>query len=210
MPKHTRAGALTTLTALAAAGIAVTTVLAPPAGAAPSVPGFLAAKDLPPHATSAWTAGPVTAGASPEVEQDRCLGMALGGDGRHSWYRGFRTDLDTSARQVTVEQPSVSAAKGLFSRVNRDIRSCPGWIEQADPETEATLKDYGTLDVEEGAHVYGLHTETSWGATDIRLLSVGRDGRTVTVVDWGQLGDFGDAPVKAFKKTTTTAVNKLH
>ena len=45
---------------------------------------------------------------------------------------------------------------------------------------------------------------------DIRLLSVGRDGRTVTVVDWGQMGGFKDAPVKAFKKTTTTAVNKLH
>ncbi|MFJ8361853.1 hypothetical protein [Streptomyces sp. NPDC093984] len=57
---------------------------------------------------------------------------------------------------------------------------------------------------------YGLHTVTSWGASDIRLLSVGRDGRTVTVVDWGQLGDFGDAPVKAFRKTTVTAVNKLH
>jgi hypothetical protein len=24
------------------------------------------------------------------------------------------------------------------------------------------------------------------------------------------MGDFGDAPVKAFKKTTATAVNKLH
>ena len=43
-----------------------------------------------------------------------------------------------------------------------------------------------------------------------RLLSVGRDGRTVTVVQWGQMGDFGDAPVAAFKKTTTTAVNKLY
>ncbi|BBC29319.1 uncharacterized protein SGFS_006130 [Streptomyces graminofaciens] len=45
---------------------------------------------------------------------------------------------------------------------------------------------------------------------DIRLLSVGRDGRMVTVVDWGQMGDVEDAPVKAFKKTTTAAVNKLH
>jgi hypothetical protein len=29
-------------------------------------------------------------------------------------------------------------------------------------------------------------------------------------VQWGQMGDFTDAPVKAFKKTTTTAVNKLY
>ncbi|MDQ0584202.1 hypothetical protein [Streptomyces rishiriensis] len=209
MPKRTRAGTLTGLTALTVAGLALGTVLAVPAGAAtPRQPGFLSAADLPPHPGSSWTAGRITAGASPDVEADRCLGMALG-DGRDSWYRDFRTDLDTSARQVSVELSSVSAAKGRFARVNQDIKSCPAWIEQADPEVEATLKDYGRLNVEEGAHVYGLHTETSWGATDIRLLSVGRDGTTVTVVDWGQLGDFGDAPVKAFKKTTVTAVNKL-
>ncbi|OQR59472.1 hypothetical protein B6E66_35085 [Streptomyces maremycinicus] len=210
MSKRTRAGTLTGLTALTAAGLALGTVLAVPADAAtPRPPGFLSAADLPPHPGLSWTAGRVTAGASPEVELDLCLSMALGG-GRNSWYRDFRTDLDPSARQVSVELSSVSAAKGRMSRVEKDIKSCPARIERADPEVEATLRDYGKLNVEEGAHVYGLHTETSWGATDIRLLSVGRDGRTVTVVDWGRLGDFGDAPVKAFKKTTVTAVKKLH
>jgi hypothetical protein len=29
-------------------------------------------------------------------------------------------------------------------------------------------------------------------------------------VSWGQMGDFDDAPVAAFKKTTATAVNKLY
>jgi hypothetical protein len=206
MLKRTRAGALT---ALAVTALAVGTALAAPADAATKAPGFLAAADLPPHPTSTWTAGKVTAGVPEAVEQDRCLGMALGG-GQDTWYRDFRTDLDTHARQVSVELSGVSAAKGRFSRLNKDIKSCAARIEKADPDVEATLKDYGTLPVEEGAHLYGLHTETSWGATDIRLLSVGRDGTTVTVVDWGQLGGFKDAPVKAFKKTTTTAVNKLH
>ncbi|MET9913654.1 hypothetical protein ABZZ74_44095 [Streptomyces sp. NPDC006476] len=206
MSKRTRAGALI---ALAVTGLALGTTLAPPADAAPRAPGFLAAADLPPHPSSSWTAGKVTAGVPEAVEQDRCLSMALGG-GQDTWYREFRTDLDTGARQVSVQLPGVSAAKGRFARLKKDIASCPARIEEADPETAATLKDYGTLPVEEGAHVYGLHTETSWGATDIRLLSVARDGRTVTVVDWGQMGGFRDAPVKAFKKTTTTAVNKLH
>lgn len=106
--------------------------------------------------------------------------------------------------------PDTRAAARLISALDKDIRSCPERIEGADPEIDATVKDYGKLSVEEGAHVYGLHTGTSWGASDIRLLSAGRDGRTVTVVDWGQMGDFADAPIKAFKKTTTTAVNKLH
>ncbi|WP_317443891.1 hypothetical protein [Streptomyces collinus] len=206
MPKRTRAGAFL---ALAVTGLALGATLATPANAAAAkAPGFLKAADLPPHPSSAWTAGKVTAGVPEAVEQDRCLSMALGG-GSGTWYREFRTDLDTSARQISVRSSTTAAAKGRFSRLNKDIKSCAARIEKADPETEARLKDYGALRVEEGAHVYGLHTVTSRGASDIRLLSVGRDGRTVTVVDWGQLGGFKDAPVKAFRKTTVTAVNKL-
>ncbi|MET8580977.1 hypothetical protein ABZX39_08810 [Streptomyces collinus] len=207
MPKRIRAG---TLLALAVTGLALGATLAAPANAATAeAPGFLKAADLPPHPSSAWTAGKVTAGVPEAVEQDRCLSMALGG-GSGTWYREFRTDLDTNARQISVRSSTTTAAKGRFSRLNKDITSCAARIEKADPETEARLKDYGALRVEEGAHVYGLHTVTSRGASDIRLLSVGRDGRTVTVVDWGQLGGFRDAPVKAFRKTTVTAVNKLH
>ncbi|MEU9158144.1 hypothetical protein AB0D59_48370 [Streptomyces sp. NPDC048417] len=206
MPKRTRAGALTVL---AGAALAVGTTLAVPAAAAPKAPGFLAAADLPPHPSSSWTAGKVTAGVPEAVKQDTCLGIALGG-GQNTWYREFRTDLDTSARQVSVELPSVSAAKGRVAKLDEDIVSCADRIEMEDPETWAAFQDHGDLPVGDGAHVYALHTETSWGASDIRLLSLGREGSTVTVVDWGQLGGFQDAPVKAFKKTTTTAVNKLH
>ncbi|MGW3121566.1 hypothetical protein ACWDBW_31185 [Streptomyces sp. NPDC001107] len=203
MPKRTRAGAL-----LAIAVTGLTAVLAGPAAAAPKAPGFLAAADLPPHPSSSWTAGKVTAGVPEDTDRDTCL-RALPGH-ESAWHRDFRTDLDTGARQITVVLPDIRAAKQLTSLLNKDIKSCAARIEQQEPDTEATGKDYGKLAVEEGAHVYGVHTETSGGATDVRLLSVGRDGRTVTVVDWGQLGDFRGAPVKAFKKTTTTAVNKLH
>ncbi|MCQ9136392.1 hypothetical protein [Streptomyces hilarionis] len=215
MPKRMRAATtitltgLTAATALTGAGSAFGAAPASTASAAAAQrPGFLSAADLPARPGSPWTAGRITAGASPDVELDQCLAGALGG-GSNSWYRDFRTDLDTSARQVAVRSSSVAAAKSRYTRIDRDIKSCARRIEQADPEVEATLRDYGRLDVEEGAHVYGLHTETSWGATDIRLLSVGRDGTRVTLVDWRQMGDFADAPVKAFKKTTVTAVDKL-
>jgi len=203
MSKHTRSGALLAVTV---AGLAV--ALAGPAIAAPKAPGFLAAPDLPPHATSSWTAGKVTAGVPEETDGDTCLRKLAGL--KSAWHRDFHTDLDTNARQITVVLPDTRAAQRLASGLNKDIKSCAVRIEQQDPETEATGKDYGTVSVEEGAHVYGVHTETSWGASDVRLLSVGRDGRTVTVVNWAQLGDFEGAPVKAFKKTTTKAVNKLH
>ncbi|CCK26539.1 hypothetical protein BN159_2160 [Streptomyces davaonensis JCM 4913] len=207
MPKRTRAGAVTVF---ALAGLTVGAALTVPAGAAApkaaSAPRFLAASELPPHPSSAWTAGRVKDGVP--VEMRFCLEEAL--LAYDSRYRPFRTDLDASARQLTVVVGTSAKAKALASSLNKHVKSCAGRIEAADPEVEAKYKSYGSLSVEEGARVHGLATETSWGATDIRLLSVGRDGRTVTVVDWSQMGDFSDAPVSAFKKTTKTAVNKLY
>jgi len=206
MPKRTRAGAVTVL---AVAGLTVGAALTVPAGAASeaaSAPRFLSASQLPPHPSSAWTAGKITDGVPDEMRF--CLEEAL--LAYDSRYRPFHTDLDTSARQLTVVTGTAAKAKALASSLNKKFKSCAGRIEAADPEVEAAYKSYGSLPVEEGARVHGLHTETSWGATDIRLLSVGRDGRTVTVVHWSQLGDFSDAPVAAFKKTTTKAVNKLY
>lgn len=48
------------------------------------------------------------------------------------------------------------------------------------------------------------------GSSDIGLFSVGRDGATVTVVRWGQMGTFQHAQVADFKAMTVTAVNKLY
>ncbi|MEU5622539.1 MULTISPECIES: hypothetical protein [Streptomyces] len=198
------------VTALACAALAAGAVLtAPAAGAAPRTagPAFLSASQLPPHPTSSWTAGPVTDGFSEE------LGLCLSTedvpvhDYRH---RQFWTELDTSAVQLTVVTGTAAQAKALAKHYDDLIRTCADRIEETSADVEAEGRDYGTLPVEEGAHVRGLHTETSWGATDIALLSVGRDGRTVTVVKWGQMGDFRNAPVAAFKKTTSTAVDKLY
>ncbi|QQM40020.1 hypothetical protein [Streptomyces liliifuscus] len=228
MSKRTRAASLTTFVA---ASVAFGAVLAGPADAtgkdsagkdasvskhaatnalakvkAAAWPKFLSASQLPPHPTSSWRAGKVTDGVPDELRF--CFEETL--PGYDSRYRDFRTDLETNAQQLTFVVGSDAKAKALATRLNKDIRACVTRIEQSDPETEAALKDYGKLSVEEGAHAYGLHTETSWGATDINLYSVGRDGRAVTLVHWGQMGDFSDAPVKAFKKTTTAAVNKLY
>ncbi|MEU9519606.1 hypothetical protein [Streptomyces sp. NPDC048224] len=198
------------LTALTAAALAAGTVLmAPAAGAAPkaAAPRFLSASQLPPHPTSSWTAGPVTDGFPEE------LGYCVSTEGVPSYdyrYRQFRTDLDTGAVQLTVVAGTAAQAKALAKHYDDLVRTCADRIEESTPDVEAEGRDYGTLAVEEGARVRGLHTETSWGATDISLFSVGRDGRTVTVVEWGQMGDFTDAPVAAFKKTTTTAVDKLY
>ncbi|MFD8652356.1 hypothetical protein [Streptomyces mirabilis] len=53
----------------------------------------------------------------------------------------------------------------LGSRLTKNIKSCAASIEKADPETEATAKDYSTLPVEESTQVHSLHTVISWGAS---------------------------------------------
>ena len=205
MPKRTRAGLLAVL---AVAGLAAGAALtAAPAGAATKAPApkFLSASQLPPHPSSAWTAGRVTDGVPEEMQG--CLGEAL--LAYDSRYRTFRTDLETGAEQLNVVVGDNAKAKALADRLNKEIRRCVQRSD-ADPEIEAEYRNYGSLPVEEGARVHGVHTRASWGAMDIHLISVGRDGGTVTVVQWGQMGDFTAAPVKAFKNTTTTAVNKLY
>ncbi|MEU1870151.1 hypothetical protein RKD37_000460 [Streptomyces ambofaciens] len=198
------------LTALTGAALAAGTVLTAPAvGAAPkaAAPTFLSASQLPPHPTSTWTAGPVTDGFPEE------LGVCVSTEGVPSYdyrHRQFWTDLDASAVQLTVVTGTAAQAKALAKHYDDLIRTCADRIEESSPDVEAEGRNYGKLPVEEGARVRGLHTETSWGATDIALLSVGRDGRTVTVFKWGQMGDFQDAPVAAFKKTTSTAVDRLY
>ncbi|MEU1256542.1 hypothetical protein ACWHLZ_33990 [Streptomyces chartreusis] len=204
MPKRTRAGVLT---ALAVVGLTAGTALsAAPAGAAPKAPAprFLAASELPPHSTG-WTADKVKGGVPEEMQY--CFGESL--LAYTSSYRTFRTDLDTGAQQLNVVVGNSAKAKALATRLDKDVKRCVARMD-ADPDVEADHKSYGSLPVEEGARVHGFATRASWGAMDIHLVSVGRDGGTVTVVQWGQMGGFKDAPVKAFKKTTTTAVNKLY
>ncbi|MFE6176319.1 hypothetical protein [Streptomyces sp. NPDC056464] len=205
MSKRTRAGVLA---ALAVAGLTAGTALsAAPAGAATRAPApkFLAASELPPHSSSAWTAGKVTDGVPEEMQY--CFGDAL--LAYDSRYRTFRTDLDTGAEQLNIVVGDSAKAKALATRLDKEVKRCVTRMD-ADPDVEADYKSYGSLSVEEGARVHGFATRASWGAMDIHLVSVGRDGGTVTVVQWGQMGDFADAPVKAFKKTTTTAVDKLY
>lgn len=89
-------------------------------------------------------------------------------------YRELRTELDRSdrpSRQRAVVQDGCGEG-ALLAAEQRSQVLCAR-IEKAGPETEATLKDYGTLPAEEGRHGYGLHTVTPWGVFDTRLATSG-------------------------------------
>ncbi|MFP1624311.1 hypothetical protein ACLB9X_03645 [Streptomyces sp. 5K101] len=189
--------------AAAVAGLAAASV--PAAAAHSAAPRFLAPKELPPHPTSAWYAGPVTSGQPDPLPM--CVGEALPPISQH---RQYWTEFDTGALQVTVVERSVTRAKQLAALWQKKLSECAAELMEKDPEVTATARDYGRIDVEEGARVYGIHTRHTWGASDISLFSVGRDDRTVTFVRWAQMGTFEHAQVADFKRTTATAVNKLH
>ncbi|MFJ9341219.1 hypothetical protein ACIRP0_18225 [Streptomyces sp. NPDC101733] len=204
MFRTTRTSALAT--ALLAAAAALTLTASTTASAAVTAPGFLKGTDLPPHPSSAWSQGPVTKGL-PETTPF-CLEGVLPKTG--SWHRTFGTDLDTGAVQVSVRTASDAEAAKLASALERKVAACAAdWLRRT-PGGTASWQDYGKLSVEEGAHVYGVDTSVPDSEPGVHLYGIGRDGATVTVVKWGQMGHLTDAPVPAFKKTTVTAVNKLN
>jgi hypothetical protein len=198
------AGGLAALAAVA--GLAAAVVPAAAAGQDPSdTPRYLEPAELPPHPSSPWYAGPVTAGQPDPLPM--CVGEALPSITSH---REYWTELDTNAQQLTVEGRSEQWSKEFAALLRKDLAGCARTLMQQDPGITATQKSYGHLNVEEGADVYGIHTASAQGSSDINLFSVGRDGAAVTIVRWGRMGTFKDAQVADFKTTTVTAVNKLY
>ncbi|WP_432124504.1 hypothetical protein [Streptomyces sp. C10-9-1] len=205
--------ARTAALALALAGAAAVASLVPAAASSAAAgaarpahaPGFLTAAQLP-AAHTPWTAGPVTRGLPPEGSA--CLADAV--PARGTSHRDFRTELDTGARQTTTVTAGEAQAVRLARTLRRAVATCVERTKAEDPGLVGETRYHGTVDAEDGAHVYSIDTAYPQdGATDIALVSVGRDGRTVTVVEWGQLGDLDGAPLDGFRATTRTALERL-
>jgi hypothetical protein len=202
--RHTRI-ALSVLASGAALALAAVPATAA-TGAQPSgTPRFLEPAELPPHPTSPWYAGPVTAGQPDPLPI--CVGEALPSISTH---RSYWTEYDTNALQVTVVERDEQRAAAFAALLRKKLANCARTLMEQYPDITAKGKYLGKVSAEEGAHIYGVHTEADWGASDIGLFSVGRDGRTVTVVKWAQMGNFRHAQVADFRSTTATAVNKLY
>ncbi|GGZ65760.1 hypothetical protein [Streptomyces subrutilus] len=193
---------------LATALVAVAAALVPTAStAAPAAtaPGFVTGADLPQQSGNPWSTGKVVKGLPETVPF--CLTGALPAAG--SWHRDFVTELDTRAGQISVRTASDAAAARLVTALERKAAACAADWLRTNPGGTASWQDYGPLPVEEGAHVYGTHVSVPDSEPSVHLYGIGRDGSTVTVVDWSRMGHLTDAPVAGFKKTTTKAVNRL-
>ncbi|MFC9732907.1 hypothetical protein ACFWGM_29920 [Streptomyces roseolus] len=196
----------TALAATAAAALGLAALAAAPAQAA-AQPAFLAASQMPASSTP-WTATPVFTGV-PENGGALCAEYKI--PAQNTRYREFATELDTNGVQITTVARTEADAVKLVDTLRTSLAGCGTRLEQQNPGLEAVSAYHGKLAVEEGAWVYSLDTaEPQIGSTDIHLFSVGRDGRTVTFVRWGQMGDLAEAPLTGFRTTTKTAVNKLY
>ncbi|MFN1190003.1 hypothetical protein ACK03K_17060 [[Kitasatospora] papulosa] len=196
----------TALATAAAAALGLAALATAPAQAA-AQPAFLTASQMPPSSTP-WTATQVFTGV-PENGGVLCAPYKI--PAQNTRYREFSTELDTNGVQVTTVAPTETDAVKLVDTLRGALAGCGPLLEQQNPGLQAVSASHGRLAVEEGAWVYSLDTaDPQIGISDIHLFSVGRDGRTVTLVRWGQMGDLEDAPLTAFRTTTKTAVNKLH
>ncbi|MEV5673056.1 hypothetical protein AB0L28_30325 [Streptomyces sp. NPDC052503] len=196
----------TGLATAAAAALGLAALATAPAQAA-AQPAFLTASQMPPSSTP-WTATRVFTGV-PENGGVLCAPYKI--PAQNTRYREFSTELDTNGVQVTTVAPTETDAVKLVDTLRGALAGCGPLLEQQNPGLQAVSTSHGKLAVEEGAWVYSLDTaDPQIGISDIHLFSVGRDGRTVTLVRWGQMGDLEDAPLTAFRTTTKTAVNKLH
>ncbi|MEU0670049.1 hypothetical protein ABZ508_31545 [Streptomyces lavendulocolor] len=196
----------TALATAAAAALGLAALATGPAQAA-AQPAFLDASQMPPSSTP-WTATQVFTGV-PENGGVLCAPYKI--PAQNTRYREFSTDLDTNGVQVTTVARTEADAVKLVDTLRKALAGCGPLLEQQNPGLQAVSASHGKLAVEEGAWVYSLDTaDPQIGVNDVHLFSVGRDGRTVTLVRWGQMGDLADAPLTAFRTTTKTAVNKLH
>ncbi|MFJ6699371.1 hypothetical protein ACIQM4_25285 [Streptomyces sp. NPDC091272] len=190
----------------AAAALGLAALATAPAQAA-AQPAFLAASQMPPSSTP-WSATQVFTGV-PENGGVLCAPYKI--PAQNTRYREFSTELDTNGVQVTTVARTEADAVKLVDTLRGALAGCGPLLEQQNPGLQAVSASHGKLAVEEGAWVYSLDTaDPQIGISDIHLFSVGRDGRTVTLVRWGQMGDLADAPLTAFRTTTKTAVSKLH
>ncbi|MGW0467448.1 hypothetical protein ACWDX6_19520 [Streptomyces sp. NPDC003027] len=195
----------TALATAAAAALGLAALATAPAQAA-AQPAFLAASQMPPSSTP-WTATQVFTGV-PENGGALCAPYKI--PAQNTRYREFTTELDTNGVQITTVARTEADAAKLVDTLRKALAGCGPLLERQNPGLQAVSASHGKLTVEEGAWVYSLDTaDPQIGISDIHLFSVGRDGRTVTLVRWGQMGDLKDAPLGDFRNTTRTAVNKL-
>ncbi|MDT0269820.1 hypothetical protein RM844_26405 [Streptomyces sp. DSM 44915] len=217
--RHTRSttrGLAVALGAALGAGTLLTSTLAgaataqQPAAADRGAPAAAAAEDfvtgdeLPAHPDGWYSQGPVD--GLPEVPvfcYDTLLPAAGASHVAH-W-----TELDATATQVVLELDSESAAADLAAVLDEASTRCAGDWLAANPGATASWDELGEVPGADYSRVFGVYTAPEEAGHDVNLFAVLRDGSTVTVVRWGQMGTLSQAPVTEFLDTAEAAFARI-
>ncbi|MBD0674365.1 hypothetical protein BU198_27575 [Streptomyces sp. CBMA156] len=172
-------------------------------------PGMLAVTDLPPDSLT-WQGGPSDEpgwNAEPHCLSDWNRN-GLPEDG--VWSAEFFTSETAAAFEKVIVLPTEAEAVAVAESARQYYAGCTARTQASYPGTVVTGQDHGTVDVEEGATVGGVHLRKvpAWEGYRNFLYGVGRDGNTVAIVEWESNWTQPDVP--AFKETVRAAVNKLY
>ncbi|MFJ6619202.1 hypothetical protein ACIQOW_16680 [Kitasatospora sp. NPDC091335] len=171
-------------------------------------PGLIATTDLPPDSLT-WQVSSIGPGwkddapclwnwAGPAVSEDRLFTA------------NFMTSETAAATENVIVLPTEAEAVATLDSVRQYLAGCADRTRASSPTSVVTGYDHGTVDVEEGATVGGVHLQKvpAWEGYRNFLYGVGRDGNTVAIVEWESNWTQPDVP--AFKETVRAAVNKLY
>ncbi|WP_053694162.1 hypothetical protein [Streptomyces sp. WM6372] len=170
-------------------------------------PGMIYLSDMPKDGTT-WYGSPASRGWT---DLSTCTGFW---PDHHRpevnvWHREVNTSETASGIQNTVVFETEAEAIAFAARARQAYADCP--VREGErPNVIATGYDYGAVDVEEGATVQGMRIAYTFSEQyHNHLFGVGRDGDTVTLVEWES--NWSAPPVDFFKNTTLkNAVNRLY
>ncbi|CAL9627521.1 hypothetical protein SUDANB120_06013 [Streptomyces sp. enrichment culture] len=200
MTIRSRLRAAVTATAAAALAVAASGAEAAAAEWRPR-PGMLYLSDMPKDGTTWYGAGPSRGWRQPACGRSWTFPEV------NVWNREVWTSETAAGGQNTVVFDTEAEAIAFADHARRIYAECPGI---AGPHTVQTLYDHGTVDVEEGATVLGMRVTYTFDDTyHNHLFGIGRDGVTVTIVEWES--NWSAPPVDHFKNVTVkNVVNRLH
>ncbi|MEV8533247.1 hypothetical protein [Streptomyces sp. NPDC051211] len=125
------------------------------------------------------------------------------------WSRSVSTSETASGGQTTVVFQTEAEAIAFAAYARQVYADCPTNRDDS-PDTIETAYDYGAVDVEEGATVQGMRVTYTFNDNHHNhLFGVGRDGDTVTLIEWES--NWSAPPVDYFKSVTVkNVVNRLY
>lgn len=188
------------LTAAAIAGVALTGIVVGTASAKPAT--FLAKSDLPSASKyTPWSAQAKKAGL-PKPMYTCISGIIPAGKSEHV---KFTSDMTAEVREIITVSKNKTEAKALASKLRSAITNCDDKLSDV-----TGIDRIGSWKTQDGLTLDAVYTAPPGSEYNFQLFAVGRDGRSVVVTTFADMGQKQDAPITAFTATAKKALQKAY